>query len=242
MTQLQRAKTSEAVAGYILGQLFDGSLRSGDRIDLDQVAESLGVSRVPVREGLAQLERDGLVRLPHYRGAFVAAFDADTIREAFDLYGLLSALTNRRAAVRADAGMLETLSKLDDTLARCQDVDEFERVAREFRRVVNVAAAGPHLRALLRTFNGLVPVAARFSIAEAMDAERAALRREFEALRAGDPDAAAAAALDHLALTADNAIRALARRGVVQEATGASTTEPTGPAELLSLLKARGDD
>ena len=235
VTQLERAKTSEAVAGYILGLLFDGRLRGGDRIDLDEVARALGVSRVPVREGLAQLERDGLVRLPHYRGAYVAGFDADTIREAFDLYGLLSALTSRRAAGRADAGMLETLSKLDDTLARCADVDEFERVAREFRRVVNVAAAGPHLRALLRSFHGLVPVAARLSIVDAMDDERSALRREFESLRSGDPDAAARAALDHIALTADHAIRALVRRGVL---TGTGSAGG-GTDELLGLLEAR---
>lgn len=239
MTGLQRAKTSEGVAGYILGLLFDGSLRGGDRIDLDGVAEALGVSRVPVREGLAQLERDGLVRLPHYRGAFVAAFDADTIREAFDLYGLLSALTSRRAATRADPEMLATLSKLDDVLAGCEDVNEFETVAREFRRVVNLAAAGPHLRALLRTFNGLVPAAARFSIEDALPLERAALRREFETLRSGDPDAAASAALEHLALTADNAIAALQRRGVLPE----STSDGLGsPEQLLGLLKARGHD
>jgi DNA-binding GntR family transcriptional regulator len=238
MTELRRVKTSEAVAAYLLGQLFDGTLRGGDRIDLDEVAVRLGVSRVPVREGLAQLERDGLVRLPHYRGAYVAPFDAATIREAFDLYGLLSALTNRRAAVRADAGMLETLTKLDEELARCSDVEDYERVAREFRRVVNLAGGGPHLRALLRSFHGLVPAAARFSIVDEMDAERAALRTEFEALRSGDADAAATAALDHLALTADNAIRALRRRGVLADEDAAAPA-PDGAA-LLRLLDERG--
>src|SRR4029079_7905144 len=172
----------------------------------DRIAADLGVSRVPVREGLAQLERDGLVQLPHYRGACVAAFDAHTIHEAFELYGLLSALTSWRAAQRSDPVVLESLSKLDDVLAECRDVDEFERVAREVRRVSNVAAGGPHLRALLRSFHGLVPAAARFAIVDAMDAERAALRTELEALRAGDPDRAAAATLEHIALTADNAI------------------------------------
>jgi hypothetical protein len=48
-----------------------------------------------------------------------------------------------------------------------------------------------------------------------MAEERSALHGEFAALRAGDPDAAAAATLDHVALTADNAIRALRRRGIV---------------------------
>jgi DNA-binding GntR family transcriptional regulator len=220
MTPLPRARTSEAVAAYLLGLLFDGTLRGGDRIDLDDVARTLGVSRVPVREGLMHLERDGLVTIPHYRGAFVAPFDAGTIREAFDLYGLLSAVAFRRAAEQPSVEMLETLTKLDETLASCSDVDEFERVAREFRRVVTVAAAGPHLRALLRSFSGLVPAAARFSIVDAMDQERAALRAEFDALRAGDPEAAAAATLDHIALTAGNAIRALRRRGIVDGTPG----------------------
>ncbi|GLY24642.1 GntR family transcriptional regulator [Micromonospora sp. NBRC 101691] len=214
MTPLVRTRAGEAVAEHILGLLFDGTLRSGDRIDLDAVAAALEVSRAPVREGLAQLERDGLVSLPHYRGAFVAAFDAGTVREAFELYGMLSALTSSRAAVSTDAGLRETLDKLVEALTGCEQVDEFERLAREFRKVVNLAAAGPHLRALLRTFSGLVPVAARFAIEDAMDDERAALRREHAALVAGDPAAAAVASLDHVSMTAENAVRALRRRGV----------------------------
>jgi DNA-binding GntR family transcriptional regulator len=96
-------------------------------------------------------------------------------------------------------------------------VDEFERLAREFRRVVNVSAAGNHLRALLRTFSGLVPAAARFAIEDALPAERDALRAEYEALRAGDPDVAAQAALDHINLTAANAVAALKRKGVFSQ-------------------------
>ncbi|GAB3137263.1 GntR family transcriptional regulator [Micromonospora sonneratiae] len=226
MTPLVRMKTGEAVAAYVLGLLFDGTLRSGDRIDLDGVAQALGISRAPVREGLMHLERDGLVSMPHYRGAFVAAFDADTVREAFELYGMLSALTSSRAAAGADAGVRETLGKLTEALAGCGQVAEFERLAREFRKVVNHAAAGPHLRALLRSFSGLVPVAARFSIEDAMDDERAALRREYETLVAGDADAAAAAALDHVRMTAENAVRALRQRGVFPaEATPATAAD-----------------
>lgn len=236
MTPLVRAKAGEAVAGYILGLLFDGTLRSGDRIDLDGIATTLGVSRVPVREGLMQLERDGLVSMPHYRGAFVAEFDAGTVREAFELYGMLSALTSSRAAASGDAGLRETLDKLIEALVDCGQVDEFERLAREFRKVVNLAAAGPHLRALLRTFSGLVPVAARFSIEDAMDDERAALCREHAALVGGDPEAAAAASLDHVLMTAENAVRALRRRGVfVAESPPPATGEGD---RLLGIVQA----
>lgn len=212
--KLQRANTSEAVAAHVLELLFTGELRSGQRLDLDEIADTLGVSRVPVREGLIQLERDGLVERAHYRRAFVGEFDDATVREAFELYGMLSALTNRRVAARRDPAVLEALAKIDERLADCDDPGEFENIAREFRRVVNVAGARSHLRALLRTFSGLVPAAARFSIDDALPAERAALHAEYAAIRDGDVEAAGAAALAHLRLTADNAVAALRRRGV----------------------------
>ncbi len=212
--KLERANTSEAVAAHVLDRLFAGELRSGQRLDLDEIAATLGVSRVPVREALIQLERDGLVERAHYKRAFVAEFDGETVREAFELYGMLSALTNRRVAARRDPAVLEALAKLDERLADCDDPAEFESLARDFRRVVNVAGARNHLRALLRTFSGLVPVAARFSIDDALGAERAALHAEYTAILSGDPDAAGAAALAHLRLTADNAVAALRRRGV----------------------------
>jgi hypothetical protein len=87
-------------------------------------------------------------------------------------------------------------------------------LAREFRRVVNVAGAGSHLRVLLRSFSGLVPAAARFSIDDVLPQERAALHDEYAAIHAGDVAAAGDASLAHLRLTADNAVRALRCRGV----------------------------
>lgn len=231
MNELVRTKTGELVANRILGLLFSGELRTGDRIDLDEIAQTLGVSRAPVREGLMHLERDGLVRMPHYRGAFVAAFDAGTVREAFQLYGMLSALTSSRAAVSGDAELRAVLGGLIESLDGCDQVDEFEKQAREFRKVVNLAGSGPHLRALLRSFSGLVPAAAWFSIADAMADERAALHHEYEALLAGDPAAAAAASLDHVLMTAENAIAALRRRGVF-----AAGDAPPDQAERTRLL------
>jgi DNA-binding GntR family transcriptional regulator len=208
-------RPGDTVAEHLLGVLFDGTLRGGDRIDLLALATSLGVGRVAVRNGLKHLERDGLVRVLHHRGAFVARFDAATIRDAFNLYGLISAMVFRRAAASPSPDMLERLGRLDETLGACAEVDEFDQLSRDFRRVVITAAAGPRLRALQATFTGLVPAAIRLSIVDAMAEERSALHAEFQAVRAGDPDAAVVATLDHVALTADNAIRELRRRGVI---------------------------
>jgi DNA-binding GntR family transcriptional regulator len=209
------AKTRDGVTAHLIDEIFSGSLRVGLRLDLDQLATRLGVSRASVREGLRPLERDGLIRVTHHRGVFVAPFDAGTVREAFDLYGLLSALAFRRAASRRPAELLGLLGEFDEELASTTDVDEFEEFAARFRRTVSTAAAGPHLRALLRTFSGLIPAATRLSIVDAMAEERLALHAEYSAVCDGDAEVAAGVVLDHAVLTAENAIRELRRRGVI---------------------------
>lgn len=212
---MPRTRTSDGVTAHLVDELFTGVLRVGARLDLDELATRLGVSRTSVREGLTPLERDGLIRITHHRGIFVAPFDAGTVREAFDLYGLLSALAFRRAASRRPAELVEVLSELEDAVASTTDVDEFEQAATRFRRTVANAAAGPHLRALLRSFSGLVPAATRLSIVEAMAEERSALQAEYAAVRDGDAESAASVVLDHAVLTAENAVRELRRRGVI---------------------------
>jgi DNA-binding GntR family transcriptional regulator len=64
--RLVRTKTSAAVVSYVLEELFDGRLKSGDRIELDAVCAVLGVSRIPVREAMVMLERDGIVSTKYH--------------------------------------------------------------------------------------------------------------------------------------------------------------------------------
>jgi DNA-binding GntR family transcriptional regulator len=212
---IPRPRSSDGVTAYLIDALFTGALRVSARLDLDELAGQLGVSRATVRDGITPLERDGLVRVTPNKGVFVAPFDAGTVRESFDLYGLLSALAFRRAATRRPAELLGLLDELDDALASTTDVDEFEQAAAQFRRTVALVVSGPHLRALLETFSGLVPAATRLSIVEAMAEERLALHAEYTAVRDGDAETAAAVVLDHAVLTAENAIRELRRRGII---------------------------
>ena len=234
---LVRVKTSDVVAERLLEMLFAGELRAGDRIDLDAIAARLGVSRAPVREALLTLERDGIVEVPYHRGAFVAEFDAPTIREAFDLYALLSALTTGRAA---EAGDPELLGRLEDAVGeveRAEGIEAFERTARNFRRIINTSFAGPHLRALMQTFTGLVPAASRLSMGRSVDEERRLIVQEFDAIRRGDAESARAVVIQHIRMLCDQALQTLRDRGVIDDS-------PVGAQEDLSrvlrLLEGRG--
>lgn len=226
---LIRVKTSDVVAERLLEMLFAGGLRAGDRIDLDAVAVRLGVSRAPVREALLTLERDGIVEVPYHRGAFVAQFDAPTIREAFDLYALLSALTTGRAAEAGDPELLGRLEHAAAEVERADGIEAFERTARNFRRIVNTSSAGPHLRALMQTFTGLVPAASRLSMDRSVEEERQLIVQEFDAIRCGDAERARTVVIQHIRMLCDHALQTLRDRGVIDD-------DPAGTPEDLSRV------
>jgi DNA-binding GntR family transcriptional regulator len=232
---LLRVNTSDMVAERILEMLVAGELRPEDRIDLDTLAASLGVSRAPVREALLTLRRDGIIEMPFHRGAFVARFDATTIREAFELYALLHALTTARLARERPRDVLAELAVATERAQTAVGVAGFEEASREFRRIINVAAGGRHLRALLRSFSGLVPVASRLAIDGRLEEERAAVEAENEAIQAGEVERARALTIRHMRDLGDRAARVLRDRGVIDD------VDPGRSDPDLELLLARLD-
>lgn len=107
-THLERTLTGQ-VYQAIRQALLNGSLSLGGRLSEREIADSLRVSRTPVREALRQLERDGLVINEPQRGTFVRTF---TIQEAFEVYDLRAVLESyavRRVASRATRADLDAL-------------------------------------------------------------------------------------------------------------------------------------
>ncbi len=60
---ITRRSSGDEAARFIRRAIFDGTLRPGARVPQDQVAEALGISRIPVREALIALEREGWVTI-----------------------------------------------------------------------------------------------------------------------------------------------------------------------------------
>src|SRR5262249_27112791 len=56
---LPRPSSGEQVRLYVRRLIFDGVLKPGQRVPQDAIAQTLGVSRIPVREALIALEREG---------------------------------------------------------------------------------------------------------------------------------------------------------------------------------------
>ena len=102
------AQTTSAAVTRLLRQALDqGRWASGEALRQEEIAAELGVSRVPVREALFQLQAEGLLRMIPNKGMYVRAVSATDLRELFRLRGLIE------ADVLADAVPLHTPATLN---------------------------------------------------------------------------------------------------------------------------------
>lgn len=89
-----------------------GQLQGGQRLVEAEIAAQMGVSRVPVREALMQLEREGLVESFPHRGIVVAAVDEDEVDALYELRAELEARCLRATMARDAAGLGAVLGAL----------------------------------------------------------------------------------------------------------------------------------
>ena len=97
---IDRPSSGDLVAIHVRSLIFNGELRQGDRVHQDDIARQLGVSRIPVREAIIALDREGWLTITPHRGAFVHGLDEDSLRDHYELLGLVYGLAARRAVSR----------------------------------------------------------------------------------------------------------------------------------------------
>ncbi len=81
---IKRDTVTSTVASSIRQRIISGELPGGHQIKQETIAAQLGVSRIPVREALVQLESEGLVVIHTHRGAVVAELTIDDAVDIFD--------------------------------------------------------------------------------------------------------------------------------------------------------------
>ncbi|SDC96588.1 GntR family transcriptional regulator [Glycomyces harbinensis] len=202
---------STLVADRLREMITRGVLAPGERLKETELADSMQVSRGPVREAISILERDGLIELQRHRGARVITLTYDDIEEVYSLRLAIERLAMERCAARITD---ETLAAMDDVIARMKALtgpnENGDHVALdhvsldlEFHDLVYEAADHARLRrtwALLRSQVSMFLNARtdREDFRSSAWSEHAELR---DVLAKGDPAAAAAAIEKHIGWT-----------------------------------------
>lgn len=100
---LQHKTISGATAAELRQRILDGTLAAGRALRQAALAEEFGISRIPLREALLQLEAEGLVKIVPHRGAVVSEISGDDVDEVFELRLLLEPRLLKRSAPRLTA-------------------------------------------------------------------------------------------------------------------------------------------
>jgi DNA-binding GntR family transcriptional regulator len=124
--QISRPKSlTETAVEYIREAITNGDLGLGHPISESVLAASLGISKTPVREALAQLKIEGLVKIFPQRGTFVFTMSEQEVNDICELRYTLESAALKLAIERNKQSFLNELIKIVDkmTAARREEKD-----------------------------------------------------------------------------------------------------------------------
>lgn len=113
---VRRGLAHEA-ADKVRDAIFAGEFPPGSPLKEVELAALLDVSRGSVREGLAVLAQEGLIRSEWHRGTTVIELTADDVDEVYSVRAALDILAARTAQKRADPEALAELDRWVDAMA-----------------------------------------------------------------------------------------------------------------------------
>lgn len=217
--RLERRTTGELVAEHVRRLIFTGALRPGDRIPQAELADDLGVSRLPVREAVIELARDGLVSVEPHSGAFVAPFDAEVIRQHFEIVGLVQGIAAEALVEEPDPEALARLAALTDRIdvaADTGDADAVHAGTMEFLRAMNLAGGSARQQSVLRALARMLPTGFFAEVPGAPESERRGAHLILDAIRSGSRAAARTACVEVQRAHADLVVEYLEDRDVLE--------------------------
>jgi DNA-binding GntR family transcriptional regulator len=186
-------QVQEAVVDRIRDMIVGGQLKPGDRLRQDELAETLGVSTMPIREALRQLQAEGLVAFQPRRGAAVASLSVSEYEEIYRIREALEILACGWAAEDFDRipidHLRELLAKIEQAEAHPEDVYPRLHLVRRFFFTVYGACEKEHLLRLLSSLWDLSTQYRRYfsSIPEIVPERLGNYRRVLRACEARDP-------------------------------------------------------
>jgi DNA-binding GntR family transcriptional regulator len=219
-----RRSSGDLVAAHLRRMVFEGEYKPGDRVRQDEIAAELGVSRIPVREAIIALDREGWVTVEPHRGAFVRGIDADYVRDHYELYGLVFGLMASRVAERSDEAGRERVLVAAKAVASADagDPGAFNDMNRAFLRTLEEVAAAPRLTSMARVMTSIVPGNFFRQVPGAIDSQRKGVAAAARAIRNGDADKAAAEFRTLLRGQGEAVVELLEARGIFSPAPAAT--------------------
>jgi DNA-binding GntR family transcriptional regulator len=201
MMDLRKTTLKDALEDRIL----TGAIRPGERLDEVALAQEFNVSRTPVRQALFTLAATGLVEHIPRRGAFAAEVGPQQLSEMFEVIAELEALCARNSARRAtgrDLDQLTELHRLCTVAAKSGDSDAYYYANEKFHEAIRIIGGNRFLHTEVDRLQKRLSAYRRVQL-RALDRISSSLNEHemiVNAIKAGDPVAAASAMRAHVSI------------------------------------------
>lgn len=213
--------------------ILANEISAGSRLLEADVAEQMGVSRAPVREAIRHLEQEGLVEIFPHRGAVVVGLPETEIDAIYELRAVIEGRATAASTGVVGEAELARLEALIDDMRGAITAKEVEAIAEfdlRFHGLIVEWSGLTLLRHIWSSLDGLVRVRSYQALDRPGSTARYFLRNAanshtvlVDAIRAGDPAAAAALARQHV-LEVPTMLAGLGRPG--RSARGKSRKQP----------------
>ena len=167
LTNEEKATLQYRVTSKLREAILRGEFAKGERLIQEEWAEKLGVSRMPIREALRQLEMEGLVRIEPHRGAIVLPVSVEDVEEIYFLRALLEGIAVEKGLPYLDQEDLEELEQLVEKMeslpAEETSVEQYVQYNARFHRILWESCPWRRIQGMIdMLWKGIPPVTPSF--------------------------------------------------------------------------------
>lgn len=148
---IQVQTIEQLIADSLRAAIADGRLEAGQRLRQEEIAAEFGVSHIPVREALRELEGQGLVTVLPRRGAVVTALTPNEVEEVVEMRVILECAALRHAIPRATPQILAQAAAALDAIDCESDNTRWSALNWQFHASLYKAAERPRLFATIES-------------------------------------------------------------------------------------------
>lgn len=208
------APTYARVCDRIRQDILSGRFEPGERLKITALIKRYGVSQMPVREALQQLQGEGLVVISPNCGASVRNVDERFVRNIYDLRGAIEVMMTRRCVEKLTDEHMVRLYGLEaqyEAAVQQQDLDAILETNRLLHRSIYLIADNTEAQQITERYSGLAGgLRHRYGFSEGRFEETIAEhRRLLRALDTRDGDLAAQVAYEHCCKAGDDLLKLL---------------------------------
>ena len=223
MASLHYKSKAQAVYDVLRQRILDFHYEPGQALSIDGLVRELGVSKIPIREAIKQLEAERLVEVVLHVGARVAPISLAQAEQIYPIRHALCDLGVRLAVDRLDDATLDGLDGLQrqmEAATRVRDTATVDRLNREFH--LKIVEAGGN-QELYQLYRDLMHRCSRFRAGVSLTHRRAVAvmtehRAILAALRARDVEEAVRTSRDHDRLSAEEILEQLRAKEAARDA------------------------